>query len=70
LRASSEKCRARPASLFHSLLYSVDLSLVFTKEAETVFYDTCCHFNLRGNRPLVEALAPRLRAAVVARQSH
>jgi hypothetical protein len=41
-----------------------DLSGIFANHPETLYFDTCCHFNLRGNRVVLDAIAPLLTAHV------
>ena len=51
---------ARGAELARSGLPFVDLTPVFRDETETVYIDTCCHFNERGYEHVSDAIAHRL----------
>lgn len=56
VRAGYPLLRERGESLGQRGLAFRDLSRVFAEHPETIYVDGCCHFNLRGNRILAEAI--------------
>jgi hypothetical protein len=50
--------RARSAELLAAGVEFHDLTQLFAGHTETLYVDPCCHYNLRGNQLLVQAIAP------------
>jgi hypothetical protein len=50
--------RARSAELIAAGVEFHDLTTLFAGHTETLYVDPCCHYNLRGNQLLVQAIAP------------
>lgn len=56
LKQAGERLRAAGIA-FH------DLSMIFGEVEETIYVDTCCHFNALGNRIMARAIAAAVRGA-------